>query len=275
MDIVVYHNPDCGTSRNTLALIRHAGIEPHVVEYLKSPPNAALILQLANRMGWPLRDLMRERGTPFAELGLNDPAVDDAALLAAIATHPILMNRPIVVTPLGVKLCRPSETVLDLLPVAPSVDLEKDDGSPFLRDEQVASTDPRLAKALRDAGLPADDLRASPGRYYSYRTLGGTLVGYGGFEVSGENVLLRSVLVKEAARGKGIGRNIVLLLMSRAFDAGARNAWLLTGSAAPFFERLGFAVVARETAPEAVRTSPQAMSLCPASAPLLTRRIQL
>lgn len=275
MDVVVYHNPDCGTSRNTLALIRHAGIEPHVIEYLKSPPNGALLLQLAHRAGRPLRDLMRERGTPFADLGLNDPAVDDAALLAAIAAHPILLNRPIVATPLGVKLCRPSETVLDLLPVAASIDLDKDDGSPFLRDEQVAASDPRLAKALRDAGLPTDDLRTSPGRFYSYRTLGGTLVGYGGFEVSGENVLLRSVIVKEAARGKGIGRNIVLLLMSRAFDAGARNAWLLTASAVPFFERLGFAVVPRETAPEAVRTSPQAMSLCPASAPLLTRRIQL
>lgn len=275
MDIVVYHNPDCGTSRNTLALIRHAGIEPHVVEYLKSPPSGALILQLADRMGWRVRDLMRERGTPFAELGLNDTAIDDAALLAAIAAHPILLNRPIVVTPLGVKLCRPSETVLDLLPVAPSIDLDKDDGSLFLRDEQVAATDPRLAKALRDAGLPTDDLGASPGRFSSYRTLGGTLVGYGGFELSGEDVLLRSLFVTEAARGKGIGRNIILLLMSRAYDAGARKAWLLTDSAAPFFARLGFAAAARETAPEVVRTSPQALSLCPASASLLTRRIQL
>ncbi|GLK74515.1 arsenate reductase (glutaredoxin) [Ancylobacter dichloromethanicus] len=275
MDVVVYHNPDCGTSRNTLALIRHAGIEPHVVEYLKTPPTPALLLQLASRMGWPLRNLLRERGTPFRELGLDNPALDDAALLAAVADHPVLINRPIVVTPLGVKLCRPSETVLDLLPVAPRADLDKDDGGPFLRDEQVAATDPRLARALRDTGLPTDDLRSSTGRFYGYRTLGGTLVGYGGFEVSGDDVLLRSLLVTPAARGKSIGRNIALLLMSRAFDVGGRKAWLLTTSAAAFFERLGFTVAAREAAPEAIRRAPQAVSLCPATAPLLTRRITL
>lgn len=275
MDVIVYHNPDCGTSRNTLALIRHAGIEPHVVEYLKSPPAPALLLQLAQRIGWPLRRLLRERGTPFAELGLGDPALDDAALLAAIADHPILLNRPIVVTPLGVKLCRPSETVLDLLPVAPGADLDKDDGSPFLRDEPVAATDPRLARALRDADLPTDDLPASTGRFYSYRTLGGTLVGYGGFELHGDDVLLRSLLVTRQARGKGIGRNIVLLLLSRAFDLGARQAWLLTTTAAAYFETLGFAAADRATAPEAIRQSPQAASLCPATAPLLTRRITL
>lgn len=275
MDVIVYHNPDCGTSRNTLRLLRHAGIEPHVAEYLKTPPSPALLLQLARRMGWPLRSLLRERGTPFRELGLDNPALADAALLTAIAGHPILINRPIVVTPLGVKLCRPSETVLDLLPVLPDVDLDKDDGSPFLRDEQVAATDPRLAKALRDADLPTEDLRASAGRFYSYRTLGGTLAGYGGFEAHGEDVLLRSLLVMPSARGKGIGRNLALLLMSRAFDLGGRTAWLLTTSAAGYFEKLGFAVVPRDAAPDAIARSPQAVSLCPATAPLLTRRIML
>ncbi|MCB4768434.1 arsenic resistance N-acetyltransferase ArsN2 [Ancylobacter sp. Lp-2] len=275
MDIIVYHNPDCGTSRNTLALIRHAGIEPHVIEYLKTPPAGALLMQLAQRAGWPLRDLLRERGTPFQELGLGDPGLSDTALLEAVAAHPILINRPLVVSPLGVKLCRPSETVLDLLPVAPTTDLDKDDGSPFLRDEQVASMDPRLAKALRDAGLPTDDLRDSAGRFFSFRTLGGTLVGYGGFEVHGDDVLLRSILVKEEARGRGIGRNIALLLMSRAFEAGARQAWLLTTSASPFFEKIGFKVTARDKAPAAIAATPQAVALCPASAPLLTRRIAL
>ncbi|GAB4065395.1 arsenate reductase (glutaredoxin) [Ancylobacter sonchi] len=275
MDVVVYHNPDCGTSRNTLALIRHAGIEPHVIEYLKTPPTGALLTQLAQRAGWPLRDLLRERGTPFQELGLGNAGLSDAVLLEAVAAHPILINRPLVVSPLGVKLCRPSETVLDLLPVAPTTDLDKDDGSPFLRDEQVASTDPRLAKALRDAGLPTDDLRESAGRFFSFRTLGGTLVGYGGFEVHGDDVLLRSILVKEEARGRGIGRNIALLLMSRAFEAGARQAWLLTTSALPFFERIGFKAAARAAAPAAIAATPQAASLCPASAPLLTRRIAL
>ncbi|MFK8253311.1 arsenic resistance N-acetyltransferase ArsN2 [Ancylobacter terrae] len=275
MDVVVYHNPNCGTSRNALAMIRHAGIEPHVVEYLKTPPAPALLLKLASRMNWPLRSLLRERGTPFKEIGLDNPALDDAPLLAAIKEHPIFINRPIVVTPLGVKLCRPSETVLDVLPVVPSADLDKDDGSPFLRDEQVAATDPRLAKALRDADLPTDDLRSSSGRFYSFRTLGGTLVGHGGFEANGQDILLRSLLVVPSARGRGIGRNIALLLMSRALDLGGRTAWLLTTSAAAYFEKLGFVASAREAAPDAIRQSAQAVSLCPATAPLLTRRIML
>jgi len=116
MDIIIYHNPECGTSRNTLALIRNAGIEPHVVEYLKTPPSRALLVQLISRMGIPTRALLRESGTPFAELKLDNPALSDEELLDAMMTHPILINRPIVVSPLGVKLCRPSEAVLTLLP---------------------------------------------------------------------------------------------------------------------------------------------------------------
>ncbi len=116
MDVVIYHNPDCGTSRNTLAMIRNAGIEPHVVEYLKTPPSRALLKQLMARMGVTVRDLLREKGTPYADLGLGNPALGDEALLDAMMAHPILINRPIVVTPNGVKLCRPSEQVLELLP---------------------------------------------------------------------------------------------------------------------------------------------------------------
>ena len=116
MDAIIYHNPACGTSRNTLAMIRNAGIEPHVVEYLKTPPSRAMLQQLVARMGITVRDLLREKGTPYAELGLGDPALRDDVLLDAIMAHPILMNRPIVVTPMGVKLCRPSEQVLELLP---------------------------------------------------------------------------------------------------------------------------------------------------------------
>lgn len=128
MDVVIYHNPACGTSRNTLALIRHVGIEPHVVEYLKTPPSRALVAQLVERMGGSVRDILREKGTPYAELGLDDAGLSDDQLLDAIEAHPILMNRPIVVSPLGVKLCRPSETVLDLLPQEGLKPFIKEDG---------------------------------------------------------------------------------------------------------------------------------------------------
>ncbi|MBB6307175.1 arsenate reductase (glutaredoxin) [Xanthobacter tagetidis] len=116
MDVVIYHNPACGTSRNTLAMIRNAGIEPRVVEYLKTPPARAVLADLITRAGLTVRAALREKGTPYAELGLDDPALSDDALLDAMMAHPILINRPIVVSPLGVRLCRPSERVLDLLP---------------------------------------------------------------------------------------------------------------------------------------------------------------
>ena len=116
MDTLIYHNPACGTSRNTLALIRAAGIEPTIIEYLKVPPSRDTIRSLAQATGQPLRALLREKGTPFAELGLGDPKLTDNQLLDAIEAHPILLNRPIVVTPKGTRLCRPSEAVLPLLP---------------------------------------------------------------------------------------------------------------------------------------------------------------
>ena len=128
MDIVIYHNPACGTSRNTLALIRHVGIEPHVIEYLKTPPSRAMVAWLAERTGAPLRNLLREKGAPFAELGLEDPDLTDDQLLDAIEAHPILLNRPIVVSPLGVRLCRPSEAVLDLVPAENLKTFTKEDG---------------------------------------------------------------------------------------------------------------------------------------------------
>jgi arsenate reductase (glutaredoxin) len=116
MDVIIYHNPDCGTSRNTLGTIRNAGIEPHVIEYLKTPPARALLKQLIERMGVTARSVLREKATPFNELGLADPALTDDALLDAMMAHPILINRPIVVSPKGVRLCRPSEAVIELLP---------------------------------------------------------------------------------------------------------------------------------------------------------------
>ena len=127
MDIVIYHNPACGTSRNALELIRHVGIEPHVVEYLKSPPSRAMVAWLAERTGKPLRDLLREKDTPYAELRLDNRALTDDQLLDAMMAHPILINRPIVVTDKGTALCRPSEKVLDLL-ANPVASFTKEDG---------------------------------------------------------------------------------------------------------------------------------------------------
>jgi arsenate reductase len=128
VDIVIYHNPACGTSRNTLAMIRNAGIEPHVVEYLKTPPSRALLVEMVDRAGITPRDLLREKGTPYAELGLEDPSLTDDALLDAMIAHPVLINRPLVVSPLGVRLCRPSEAVLDLLPEPQRGAFAKEDG---------------------------------------------------------------------------------------------------------------------------------------------------
>ncbi len=127
-DVVVYHNPECGTSRNALAMIRNAGIEPHVVEYLKTPPSRALLVQLIGRAGLSPRALLREKGTPYAALGLDDPELTDDQLLDAMMEHPILINRPLVVTPLGVRLCRPSEAVLDMLPQPQLASFAKEDG---------------------------------------------------------------------------------------------------------------------------------------------------
>ncbi len=116
MSVTIYHNPDCGTSRNTLAMIRQSGTEPEVIEYLKNPPGRARLIELIKAMAMPVRALLREKGTPYAELGLADPKWSDDQLIDFMLAHPILINRPIVVTPKGVRLCRPSELVIDLLP---------------------------------------------------------------------------------------------------------------------------------------------------------------
>lgn len=127
-DTTIYHNPACGTSRNTLALIRNSGVEPEVIEYLKTPPDKTRLLQLLKQMGIGPRALLREKGTPFHELGLDDPDKTDDALIEAMLAHPILINRPVVVTPLGTRLCRPSETVLEILPAAQRGAFVKEDG---------------------------------------------------------------------------------------------------------------------------------------------------
>jgi arsenate reductase len=126
--VTIYHNPDCGTSRNTLALIRNAGVEPTVIEYLKNPPERATLQSLISRMGIRVRELLREKGTPYTELGLAESHWTDDELVYHMLAHPILINRPIVVTPWGVKLCRPSEAVLDILPLPQKAPFANEDG---------------------------------------------------------------------------------------------------------------------------------------------------
>jgi len=142
-DITIYHNPACGTSRNTLALIRHAGFEPTVVEYLKTPPTKDRLRELVAATGQSVRALLREKGTPFAELKLDEPHWTDEELIDFIQRHPILLNRPIVVSPLGTALCRPSEKVLALLPVGKLPPFTKEDG------EVVVDDGVRRARSLR------------------------------------------------------------------------------------------------------------------------------
>lgn len=130
--IKIYHNPDCGTSRNVLALIRNTGEEPVVIEYLKNPPDRATLQRLIAQMGMPVRDLLRRKGTPYDELGLDDPKWTDEQLIGFMLAHPILINRPVVVTPLGTRLCRPSEAVLDILPRPQQGAFSKEDGEPVI-----------------------------------------------------------------------------------------------------------------------------------------------
>jgi arsenate reductase len=135
MSVTIYHNPACGTSRNTLAMIRNAGIEPEVIEYLKNPPSRDMLKDLIARAGLTVRGLLREKGTPFADLGLDDPVLSDEQLLDAMQAHPILINRPLVITPLGVRLCRPSEVVLDILPDSQKGAFAKEDGEPVVDND--------------------------------------------------------------------------------------------------------------------------------------------
>ncbi len=150
--ITIYHNPQCGTSRNVLALIRNTGVEPEVIEYLRTPPTRDKLIELVGQMGISVRELLRQKGTPYDELGLGDESLADSALLDAIITHPILMNRPMVVTALGTRLCRPSERVLDILPLPQLAAFTKEDGEKVINDkaERVAVADRPLQRAPRE-----------------------------------------------------------------------------------------------------------------------------
>ncbi len=141
-DITIYHNPRCGTSRNVLALIRNTGAEPEVIEYLKTPPSRETLRRLIAQMNVPVREAMRRKEALYEELALGNPALGDDALLDAMLAHPVLINRPIVVTPLGTRLCRPSESVLDILPLPQRAAFAKEDGEPVV-NEQGARVDAR------------------------------------------------------------------------------------------------------------------------------------
>ena len=133
--VTIYHNPQCGTSRNVLALIRNAGIEPEVIEYLKTPPTREKLQELIAQMAVPVREAIRQKEAIYKELGLDDPALGDDALMDAMLAHPILINRPIVVTPLGTRQCRPSEAVLDILPAPQQGAFSKEDGEPVVNEK--------------------------------------------------------------------------------------------------------------------------------------------
>jgi arsenate reductase len=135
MSVTIYHDPDCGTSRNTLAMIRNAGVEPVIIEYLKTPPSRDTLKDLIARANLTLRAALREKGTPYTELGMSDRSLSDEQLLDAMLKYPILINRPFVVTPFGVRLCRPSEVVLDILPEGQTGAFAKEDGEPVIDSE--------------------------------------------------------------------------------------------------------------------------------------------
>ena len=273
MTAAIYHNPACGTSRNTLALIRNAGIEPTVIEYLKTPPSRAELLDLVRRMGVPLRSILRRKGTPFDALGLSDAG--ETELLDAVDRHPILINRPIVVTPLGVKLCRPSEVVLELMDRPQQSAFFKEDGEPVVIPKRIdASSRAALEASLSAADLPVADLDLPQRQFYRFTdTIGGT-AGFGGIEGDGPDRLIRSVVVVPERRGQNYGNSIAQTLERLAGQDGARTLHLLTTGAAPFFARLGYETCDRADAPAAIAACEEFKGLCPASAVYMTKTVK-
>lgn len=283
-DVTIFHNPACGTSRNTLALIRYAGIEPTVIEYLKTPPSRDELLELIAAMGVPVRSLLREKGTPYAELGLGDAHWTDEQLLDFIGQHPILMNRPVVVTPLGTKLCRPSEAVLELLPVGRLPPFIKEDGEAVhdsgarraaggLTLRPAAEHDwPHIEALLKVNSLPIDGARDHLAAYI-VATAGDAIVGTAGVELYGELGLLRSFAVLPERQGRGVGKVMLERIVSDARIGGLSRLFLLTTTAADYFARLGFTARSRDSAPAALQASAEFRGACPASAVLMDRSI--
>ena len=275
MTVTIYHNPACGTSRNVLALIRNADIEPTIIEYLKSPPSRAELLSLVARMGVPLRAILRRKGTPFDDLDLGNPNVGEAALLEAIDRHPILINRPIVVTTLGVRLCRPSDVALTLLDQPQRTEFFKEDGEPVVIASALdIDALEELAAALNAAGLPIADLGAAGRRFYRFTTTIGETVGFGGIEGTEPDRLLRSLVVQPERRGRRYGAAIAQTLERLAGEDGARRLHLLTTDAAPFFQHIGYEQHERASAPAVIAASEEFSTLCPSNAAYMVKTVR-
>ncbi|MDB5395388.1 MAG: arsC, partial [Rhodospirillales bacterium] len=265
MTVTIYHNPDCGTSRNVLAMIRNAGIEPRIIEYLETPPTRDELLSLVARMGIPLRAVLRRKGTPFDELGLGDPDVTDDALLDAVERHPILINRPIVITPRSVKLCRPSEVVLEVLDTRQRTAFVKEDGDPVVMPISLAGGQlEELHAALESAALPNSDITLAGRQLYRFTTTLGELVGFGGLEGDGGDRLVRSVVVLPSFRRRGYGKAITIALERLAVRDGATRLHLLTETAVPFFQSAGYVAAERAAAPSDIAASAEFTKLCQA-----------
>ena len=283
-DVTIFHNPACGTSRNTLALIRHASIEPTVIEYLKTPPAKDTLRELVAAMGVPVRSLLREKGTPYAELGLGEPRWTDEELLDFVSRHPILMNRPVVVTPLGTRLCRPSEDVLELLPVGRLSPFVKEDGEAVqdsgarraaggLTLRPAAERDwPSIEALLKLNDLPVDGAREHLG-VYIVATGGDAVVGTAGIELYGNIGLLRSVAVLPERQRQGLGTAMLERIVADARVLGLSRLYLLTTTAADYFAGHGFTPQPRDSVPAALQASAEFRGACPASAVLMGRSI--
>ena len=276
MTVTIYHNPACGTSRNVLAMIRNTGEEPHVIEYLKTPPTRDELKRLVARMGVPLRSVLRRKGTPFEAFGLDNPSLTNEQLLDAIDENPILINRPIVVTSRGVKLCRPSEEVLDLLERPQLSAYVKEDGDPVVVGTPVESPDMEaLKQALSAVELPTEDVDGPDRQFYRFTDTVGGYVGYGGLEGQGEDRLLRSIVVQPALLGKGYGKAIVSTIERVAARVGVKRLHLLTKGAGSFFEKLGYVAADRSDAPTSIAESAQFAQLCPSSAKYLAKPVRM
>ena len=276
MQPVIWHNPDCGTSRNVLRVLKASGCAPDIVDYRETPPDHAMLARMIAAAGLRVRDAVRRRGTPFDEMGLGAENVSDADLLDAMVTTPILINRPFVRTLRGTALCRPADTVFALIDRGWPRGLTREKGAPFVIAERRAPDAIDLVAALHRAELPIEDLGGANKHFFSYATPDARRAGYAGFELPGDHhALLRSLVVPPTRRGEGLGRTIVPLALRAAHDAGARTAWLLTETAERTFAELGFEAVDRDEAPEAVRSTAEFATLCPDTAVLMRRPITL